>query len=56
MDEHVEVTVKHMTGPEGLAWYAWETEYPEEGYFYVSETKPSAEDLKAICENYVEAN
>jgi len=56
MDEQVEVTVSYGEGIEGRGWYVWETEYPEEGYVHFSETRPTAEDLKAICETYVEAN
>jgi len=41
-------------GPDGSAWYAWEKECPEEGYFYVGQTKPTAAELVAICPSYVE--
>jgi hypothetical protein len=54
--EPVYVTVKWFEdGADGPAWYAWETEYPEEGYFWVSDdrdNKPSPEDLKQICPEY----
>ena len=65
MDEQVEVTLKYLAEgtfkdpddgtPCPAGWYLWETEYPEEGCFWISETKPTADDLKAICANYVEA-
>lgn len=57
MEDQVEVTVQFMeNGLDGAGWYAWETEYPEEGCFWVGDKHPTAEDLKAICEIYVEAN
>ena len=54
MDEQIEVTVSHGKGDEGTGWYVWEAEYPEEVYVYFSPSHPSADDLKKICENYVE--
>ena len=48
------VTVKHSkTGAMGPGWYAWETEYPEEGFFYFNETVEPTEDMiKQICPNF----
>ena len=58
MDEEVEITVKYFDegpkAPDGAGWYAWESEYPEEGYFYVGKERPTAEQLKEICPSYVE--
>jgi hypothetical protein len=53
--EAVEVTVKHLAdGADGPGWYAWESEYPEEGYFWVSQTRSTAADLKTVHPGYVE--
>jgi len=54
MNEQVEVTVKHSVGAEGSGWYVWESEYPEEGYVYFSAKRPTADELRTICESYVE--
>lgn len=35
-------------------WYVWEAEYPEEGYVGFNKERPTAADLRAICESYVE--
>lgn len=58
-DNKVEVTVIYLTAdkapPEdGPGWYAYETEYPEEGFFWVGAEKPTLEQLQAICPEYVE--
>jgi hypothetical protein len=55
MDEEdkIEVSISFMqSGPDGPGWYAWEAEYPEEGYFWVSAEKPTDAQLKEICPNY----
>lgn len=57
MDEPIEVTVKRLdNGTDATGWYAWETECPEEGCFWVSEHRPTPEDLKALHPMYVEGN
>lgn len=40
-------------GLEGAGWYAWETEYPDEGYVLFSDVRPSVDDVKAIDPSYV---
>jgi hypothetical protein len=40
-------------GVDGPGWYLWETECPEEGYFYFGTSEPTLEDLQAICPTYV---
>lgn len=56
MDE-VEVVAYYMKdGPDGPGWYAWEQEYPEEGYFWVGDNKPSDQEMKQICPQYVLVN
>lgn len=56
-EDLVEVTVKFIDdvteAPDGPGWYAWESESPEEGYFWVSETEPTEAELKAICPSYI---
>lgn len=64
MVEQVEVTVRYFVegkvkdpdddtvNPAG--WYGWESECPEEGVFWIGEHRPTAADLKAVCESYVE--
>jgi len=50
----VEVVTKFIPdGPDGSGWYAWEKEYPEEGYFLVSLEKPTDSELKQVCSDYV---
>ncbi len=40
---------------EGPGWYCWESECPEEGCFFFSATeRPTAEQLRDICPEYVE--
>lgn len=59
--EPVEVTVRHFPDPvfspgeepSPPGWYFWETECPEEGCFYFGVSCPTADDLKAICHDYV---
>lgn len=43
----IEVEVKHLKdGPEGIGWYAWDDQYPEEGYFLFQTEKPSLRELR----------
>jgi hypothetical protein len=63
--ESVFVTVVHCpVAPAGISpeqaadwqpgWYCYESEYPEEGSFYCSVERPTADDLRKICPEYVE--
>ena len=53
--EPVEVKVVYSDiGHEGPGWYVWEVDAEDEGYTLFSITKPIAEDLKAVCTEYVE--
>lgn len=57
LDSDIEVSVLYMEkGADGPGWYCWESEYPEEGYFFVLSEKPTIEDLKAINHDYVFKN
>jgi len=56
MDEQVEVKVAYSDkGHEGPGWYVWEIDAEDEGYTLFSATKPTSDDLKAVCPSYVEA-
>jgi len=56
--EPVPVKIAFLEGEravEGPGWYCWESEYPEEGYFFFSATeRPTAQQLRDICPEYVE--
>jgi len=48
------VTVNEGNGSEGFGFYVWETEAADEGYIWFGTTRPTADDLRAICPAYVE--
>lgn len=56
--EPIPVTVAYLDDAracEGPGWYYWETEYPEEGYFFHSTSERlTVEQLQKICPQYVE--
>lgn len=39
---------------EGPGWYCWESECPEEGFFFSTTERPTAQQLRDICPEYVE--
>lgn len=50
----IEVVALHtVNGPEGTGWYVYEKEYPEEGYVWFYDSKPSQEDIEKINPTYV---
>jgi hypothetical protein len=55
MADKVEVAVKFIDdGEDGPGWYAWEKEYPEEGYFLMSPSKkPDQKMVEAVHEDYL---
>jgi hypothetical protein len=42
------------TGHEGPGFYVWEVDAEDEGYVLFSKTRPTVEELKAICPKYTE--
>lgn len=54
-EQPVTVKVAYCNGIEGRGWYVWEDEYQDEGFVHFSLERPTAEQLKAICPEYVEA-
>lgn len=53
-DDQIKVSITYdQDGDDGPGWYAWETEYPEEGFFWFGVEKPTMETMKSICEEYV---
>lgn len=52
LDQAISVTVQLTEGAEGFGWYAWETDCPEEGCFWFGDTRPTADDLRAMHPGY----
>jgi len=54
MDESIEVIVVVPHPPAATKYFVFEAEYPEEGFVGEFDHYPSADELKGLCESYVE--
>lgn len=46
--------IKSDNGHEGPGWYVWEVDCEEDGYVLFSKTRPTAEQLREVCDTYVD--
>jgi hypothetical protein len=50
--EQVKVTVEHRSDFDGVGWYVWESEYPDDGVVGFFDHEPTDDELKALCPEY----